>query len=133
MRGSLTVSANEAAQIVGLSRTAFYHWRKRHGVKPVKGASTARPRYLRIDIERAVIGDVPPYSSEPADTTSPEWTAWVEEMQRLARKAADDAEGARSSRHATCPSLARRWRINCLACRKHRPLTGEQALGPWLA
>ena len=94
MHVSLTVSVNEAARIVGLSRTAFYHWCKRHGVNSVRGSGKARPRYQRTDIERAAIGNVPAYSSEPADINSQEWTAWVEEMQRLARKAADDAESA---------------------------------------
>ena len=71
MHVSLTVSVNEAARIVGLSRTAFYHWCKRHGVKSVKGSSKARPRYLRTDLERAALGDVPAYSSDPADINSP--------------------------------------------------------------
>ena len=76
---SVTVSVNEAAKIVGLSRSAFYYWRKRNQINPVPGSSTKRPRYWRTDIERAAKG-------------KPVERATLEELQRRALEADNYAE-----------------------------------------
>ena len=91
---SLTISVNEAAKMVGLSRSAFYHWRRRHRINPVPGTSAKRPRYFRDDIEHAERGDPAwmPGMPEPQDKQSPAWTMWEEEMKRRAKEALDYAE-----------------------------------------
>ncbi len=52
----LTLSVKQAASLVGLGTTAFWAWRKKHGIEPVPGSSPHRPRYLRADIERVASG-----------------------------------------------------------------------------
>jgi len=82
---SRTVSVNEGAKLVGLSRSAFYHWRKRHKIRKIVG------RLLRADIERAQLGDPVwmPGEPEPQNKQSAAWELWYADMQRLAKEAAD--------------------------------------------
>lgn len=81
----LTVSAKEAATIVGLGKTAFWERCKKQykdlGLKPVPGSSPHRPRYLRADIERVASGmqiepegikaDVPSWANGDGVATGP--------------------------------------------------------------
>ncbi len=82
-----TLSASQAAELLGIGRTRFWQLRKQFGLQRVAWSNAARPRYRREDVLALK-------QAEPREDGliegSPEWIA---EMHRRAREAAAAAGG----------------------------------------
>ena len=96
---ALTVSSGEGMRMAGIkARAAWTKFCRRHGL-PANSLG-GKLRHLRSSIERAIEAEAAMVAAgktkpidypEPADTGSPEWREWAEEMDRRAVEAADFA------------------------------------------